>query len=135
MDKERGIEDMSGTKDACTKDAYGAEDACGKDAHGAEDACGRKDAPGAEDACGGKDTDGAEDVRGIEEVFSELEEILSRMQDPQVTLQDSFALYEKGVRDIRICDEMLDRIEKRMLMLNPDGSVQPFEEEAQDGVC
>ena len=65
--------------------------------------------------------------RPIEEVFAELEKILDRMQDPQVTLQESFALYEKGVQDIRLCDELLDKIEKKMQLLNQDGSVRPFD--------
>ena len=67
--------------------------------------------------------------RPIEEVFAELEKILDRMQDPQVTLQESFALYEKGVQDIQLCDELLDKIEKKMQILNQDGSLRPFEEE------
>lgn len=73
-------------------------------------------------------TDPAE-TRNIEDIFQELETILSGMQDPEVTLEESFRLYEKGMKDIRSCSEQLDQIEKKMQVLTKDGSLEPFDAE------
>lgn len=71
----------------------------------------------------------ATDSRSIEAVFEELENILSGMQDPDVTLEESFRLYEKGMQDIKSCNKMLGQMEKRMEMLTEDGTLEPFEAE------
>lgn len=65
--------------------------------------------------------------RSLEEIFTEMDEILEKMQDPEVTLEESFALYESGMKDIRQCNVLLDQIEKKMLMLSGDGEVVPFD--------
>lgn len=67
--------------------------------------------------------------RPLEEIFAELDEILVKMQDPEVTLEDSFALYESGMKDIRQCNALLDQIEKKMLMLSKEGELTAFDGE------
>lgn len=68
--------------------------------------------------------------RPLEEIFAELDEILAKMQDPEVTLEDSFALYESGMKDIRQCNRLLDQIEKKMLILSKEGELTAFDGEA-----
>ncbi len=67
--------------------------------------------------------------RPLEEIFAELDDILSKMQDPEVTLEDSFALYETGMKDIKQCNNLLDQIEKKMLLLSKDGELTAFDGE------
>ena len=67
--------------------------------------------------------------RPLEEIFAELDEILSKMRDPEVTLEDSFALYEYGMKDIKQCNILLDQIEKKMLLLSKDGELTAFDGE------
>lgn len=69
--------------------------------------------------------------RPLEEIFDELDGILEKMQDPEVTLEESFSLYEKGMKDIRHCTEQLDLIEKKMLQLSAEGEVTPFDGEKE----
>ena len=69
--------------------------------------------------------------RPLEEIFAELDEILVKMQDPEVTLEDSFALYESGMKDIRQCNTLLDQIEKKMLMLSKEGELTAFDGEEE----
>ncbi len=64
----------------------------------------------------------------LEELFSELDEILAALDDPEISLEDSFALYEKGMKKVRQCNERLDMVEKKMMMIAQDGSEVPFEE-------
>ena len=67
--------------------------------------------------------------RPLEEIFAELDEILVKMQDPEVTLEDSFLLYESGMKDIKQCNILLDQIEKKMLMLSKEGELTAFDGE------
>lgn len=39
----------------------------------------------------------------LEECFSGLEEIIEKMQDTEVSLEDSFALYEQGMKMLKNC--------------------------------
>ena len=70
----------------------------------------------------------AEQELSLEELFQELEGIIEKMQDRDVTLEDSFSLYEKGVRKLKSCNEKIDKVEKKMLLLNQQGGLEPFEE-------
>jgi exodeoxyribonuclease VII small subunit len=65
----------------------------------------------------------------LEELFEHLDTILKRMQEDQVTLDESFQLYEQGMKDIRTCTDILDGIEKKMLVLSGDGSMEPLDAE------
>ncbi len=61
----------------------------------------------------------------LEDLFGEIDTILARLQGQDVTLEESFSLYEKGMKDIRACKEMLDGIEQKMVILTAEN--QPEE--------
>ena len=44
----------------------------------------------------------------LEECFSGLEEIIEKMQDTEVSLEDSFALYEQGMKMLKNCNQKID---------------------------
>lgn len=64
--------------------------------------------------------------RSLEELFDDLDGILSAMDDREVTLEDAFSLYEKGMKKIRRCNEKLDLVEKKMLVIAQDGTEEVF---------
>ncbi len=64
----------------------------------------------------------------LEDLFAELEGILAAMDDREVSLEDSFALYEKGMKTVRRCYDKLDLVEKKMRQIAQDGSEVPLEE-------
>ncbi|MCD7981103.1 MAG: exodeoxyribonuclease VII small subunit [Clostridiales bacterium] len=64
--------------------------------------------------------------RPLEELFDDLDGILSAMGDREVTLEDAFSLYEKGMKKIRQCNEKLDLVEKKMLVIAQDGTEEIF---------
>ena len=41
---------------------------------------------------------------------------------------EAFAAYEQGMKVIARCNERIDAVEKRMLMMNEQGALVPFEE-------
>lgn len=63
----------------------------------------------------------------LEELFRELDGILEGMEEEDISLEDAFALYEKGIKTIRRCNKKLDLVEKKMLLIANDGTTVPFE--------
>ena len=47
----------------------------------------------------------------IEQSFAELDKIISDMQTPDLSLQDTFDLYKKGVELVAGCSKKIDKIQ------------------------
>ena len=71
-------------------------------------------------------TDYKNEKTGLEERFSMIEDILGKMEDENVTLDQSFDLYKQGIEQIKAANADLDRIEKAMLVINEDGELEEF---------
>ena len=69
-------------------------------------------------------TDNKNEKTGLEERFSMIEDILGKMEDENVTLDQSFDLYKQGIEQIKAANAALDRIEKAMLVINEDGELE-----------
>lgn len=62
----------------------------------------------------------------FEAALVELEEIVHTLEDGEIGLSDSLARYEKGVRLLRQCYEMLDGAQRRIELLTAvDGDGRP----------
>ena len=62
----------------------------------------------------------------LEELFGRLDRIIAKLEDRDTTLEDSFAAYEQGVRYLKACNDKLDNIEKKMLVINESGGLDEF---------
>ena len=62
----------------------------------------------------------------LEERFEHIEEIIGKMVTGDITLDQSFELYKNGLEEIKAANAMLDEIEKAMLVMNEDGSLEEF---------
>ena len=62
----------------------------------------------------------------LEKAFEELEVIIEKMNDREVSLDDSFALYAEGTKLLKYCNEQLDMVEKKMLVLSEEGGLHEF---------
>ena len=62
----------------------------------------------------------------LEKAFEELEVIIEKMQTKDVSLDDSFALYTEGTKLLKYCNEQLDTVEKKMLVLSEEGDLHEF---------
>lgn len=60
----------------------------------------------------------------MEEIFSELDEIIAALQKQDVTLDQSFSLYESGMKKLQQCKEKIDTVEKKLLVLNSQGEYE-----------
>lgn len=63
---------------------------------------------------------------GLEQMFSELENVIEKMENPEVTLEQSFDLYHKGVELLKKCNKIIDTVEKKVLLLDEDGETHEF---------
>ena len=57
-----------------------------------------------------------------EQAVSELEEIISKLESGEASLDDYIALYSRGMELSKFCKEKLDAIEKKISILSQDGA-------------
>ncbi len=66
----------------------------------------------------------AQTERTLEENFELLEAELARLEADNVSLEDAFAAYQKGMELLKSCNEQIDRVEKKVLKLSEDGQLK-----------
>jgi len=64
----------------------------------------------------------------FEEAFSELEEVVNRLEVGGLPLEDSLALFERGQALAAHCSELLDEAELKVKQITPEGE-EPFSPE------
>lgn len=64
----------------------------------------------------------------IKESFAEIETILNKLESNEVTLEDSFLLYQSGMKQIKHCNDLMNAVEQKVQMLNSNGELETFEE-------
>ena len=57
----------------------------------------------------------------LEESFAKLEELLLVLENRETTLEESFQTYKEGMELVKSCNEKIDRVEKKMLVLGENG--------------
>lgn len=62
-----------------------------------------------------------DETPSLEEAFSQMEEIIEKMESQDISLDESFALYQQGMEMLKSCNAMLDTVEKKMQILNAEG--------------
>ncbi len=67
----------------------------------------------------------------FEEAYAQLEATVQRLEAGNLSLEESLALYERGMELVRLCTEQLDQAELRVRRLVPSPSgeltAEPFE--------
>ncbi|MBQ2642253.1 MAG: exodeoxyribonuclease VII small subunit [Eubacterium sp.] len=61
-------------------------------------------------------------AKKIEDNFKELDEIVEKMQSEEVSLDESFELYQKGLKLVKDSNEQIDTIEKKIKTLDEESS-------------
>lgn len=62
----------------------------------------------------------------LEEHFEHIEDIISSMENGDITLNESFDLYKSGLEEIKAANEILDNIEQMMFQLNENDELEEF---------
>ena len=56
----------------------------------------------------------------IEETFGQLEEVLKQMEAKEISLEESFVCYERGMKLVKACNDKLDKVEKQIIVLSEE---------------
>ena len=68
----------------------------------------------------------------FEEALEELEKVVERLESGELSLEDSLAAFEEGVKLVRLCNQKLIEVEKKieLLVKDKEGKLQlrPLEE-------
>jgi exodeoxyribonuclease VII small subunit len=51
----------------------------------------------------------------LEKAFTQLDEIVAKMENRSLPLEDAFEYYQKGVQLLKLCNEKISRVEKQMI--------------------
>lgn len=61
----------------------------------------------------------------LEDAFAKVEELMDKMNGEDVALEESFGMYKEGMELLKHCNDIIDKVEKQIEILN----VQYSEEE------
>ena len=62
----------------------------------------------------------------LEQTFERLEDTIGKLQQEDISLEESFRLYKEGMRLIKSCNDKIDSVEKEVLKLNENGELDEF---------
>ena len=71
-------------------------------------------------------TEKKEKERTLEEAFLRLDEIIQKLEKKDTTLEYSFLGYQEGIELIKFCNQQIDTVEKKILVLNEEGEADEF---------
>ncbi len=60
----------------------------------------------------------AEKEISIEEAFEKLNQIIGSLDKEDLPLEDSFQMYQEGMKLLQYCNTKVDLVEKQMIVLN-----------------
>ena len=62
----------------------------------------------------------------LEELFGNLEEVVQNLEGEEVALEESFTLYNQGMQLLKQCNEIIETVEKKVLVLDENGETDEF---------
>lgn len=68
-----------------------------------------------------------QETQSLEENFSTLEELIEQLETEDISLEDAFTAYSKGMEVLKQCNEQIDRVEKQVMKLNGEGQLEPLD--------
>lgn len=70
-----------------------------------------------------KTDNGTEEKKTLEEKLSELDKTIEQLGNKDITLEQSFELYKTGMELLKECNDDVDTIEKKVLVLKENGEL------------
>ena len=64
-----------------------------------------------------------EEEMTLEEAYQKLDALMAVLEDSGSSLEESFQAYREGVRILKVCQNKIDLIEKKVLTLNEEGEI------------
>lgn len=63
----------------------------------------------------------------MQEMLTELDSHIQKLESEEISLEESFSIYEKGMKLIKACSDKIDYVEKKVLQLNENGTLEEME--------
>lgn len=60
----------------------------------------------------------------LEENFAKLEETIAQLESEEISLEEAFQAYSQGMALLKSCNEQIDQVEKKVLVLSENGDLQ-----------
>lgn len=64
----------------------------------------------------------------LEEALKNLEETVTKLQSDEISLEESFQVYQQGMEYVKFCSQTIDQVEKKVLVLNQEGELDELGE-------
>lgn len=62
----------------------------------------------------------------LEEGFAQLEEKVVLLEKEDISLEESFQAYKEGMEILKQCNDTIDRVEKKVMVINEEGGLSEF---------
>ena len=69
---------------------------------------------------------GTEKKENLEEMFDRLDQGIGTLEGEDVLLEEAFGLYDQGMKLIRRCNQTINEVEKKILVLDENGEKHEF---------
>ena len=69
---------------------------------------------------------GTEKKENLEEMFDRLDQGIGTLGGEDVSLEEAFGLYDQGMKLIRRCNQTINEVEKKILVLDENGEKHEF---------
>ena len=71
-------------------------------------------------------------TKTLEENFAAIEELLLELEKDDISIEDAFDKYSRGIELLKQCDRSIDKVEKKVLKLMEDGNTEEFADMEKD---
>lgn len=69
---------------------------------------------------------GTEKKENLEEMFDRLDQVIGTLEGEDVSMEEAFGLYDQGMKLIRRCNQTINEVEKKILVLDENGEKHEF---------
>lgn len=69
---------------------------------------------------------GTEKKENLEEMFDRLDQVIGTLEGEDVSLEEAFGLYDQGMKLIRRCNQTINEVEKKIIVLDENGEKHEF---------
>lgn len=94
-----------------------------QEAGGGEDIVKKQNGEQEQDQIQGQNT---EEEISLEEAFAQIEEVIAHLETEEITLEQSFQEYNRGMQLLQYCNAAIDHVEKKVLQINEEGGLDEF---------
>lgn len=60
----------------------------------------------------------AKSTKTLEEAFLKLDQVIEQLEKEEITLEESFQMYNEGMKLLKECNDSIDKVEKKLIVLN-----------------